>query len=418
MTEEFLHYIWKFRLFNNFNLKANTGETIEIIKPGEHNNHSGPDFLNAIVKIGETLWAGNVEIHINSSDWNKHKHSSDKAYNNVILHVVLNDDCTTLRTSGEMIPAIELKSRIEPDLYFRYEDLINSKQWVSCSRSINQVDTMIINSWLSRLLVERLERKSESIIHALKLNQYNWQETFYQHLARSFGFKLNATPFELLARSLPLTYLGKHRNSLGQVEALIFGQAGMLEAEFKEDYPLYLQKEYIFLKHKYQLNAIDQHLWKFLRLRPASFPTIRLSQFAHLINRSESLFSRMLECSDPTDYDELFKVSASEYWQTHYIFGKSTSPSSKVLGKSSIDGILINTIAPFLFVYGSQKDEIFREKALQLLESLQGENNSIIENWRKIGMITSSAFYTQALIEQTPSDFALDFIKKEIKALF
>ena len=399
MTEEFLHYIWKFRLFNNTNLKTHTGEAIEIVKPGDQNHHAGPDFQNAVIKIGETLWAGNVEIHINSSDWNKHKHSSDKVYNNVILHVVLNDDCTISRTSGEVIPAIELKERIDKNTYLKYADLISSKQWISCSRSINQVDSMIITSWLSRLLAERLERKSESIINSLNLNKYNWQETFYQQLARNFGFKLNAGPFEMMAKSLPLAYLGKHRNNLEQIEALIFGQAGMLDGKFTEDYPLYLQKEYSFLKLKYKLQPIDNHLWKFLRLRPASFPTIRLSQFSQLINNSEGLLSKVLECSSLSDYYELFKVSASYYWQTHYTFGKQTAQSIKLLGKSSVDVILINTVAPFLFVYGSHKEHIYKEKGLNLLESIQGENNSVIKKWKGIGMETGTAFNTQALLE-------------------
>lgn len=400
MTEEFLHYVWQYRNFNNSCLKAHTGESIEIIKPGDHNHNAGPDFFNAIVKIGETLWAGNVEIHINSSDWEKHNHSTDQAYNNVVLHVVFNDDCIVSRTSGEVIPAIELKDRINQYTYSRYSDLLKSNQWVSCSQNIKEVDQFIVSNWLSRLLIERLERKAQSIISSLELTQNNWQESFYQHIARNFGFKLNAIPFELMAKSLPLSIIGKHKDSPEQLEAMTFGQAGMLNAVFEEEYPKQLQKEYNYLKHKYNLRSIDNHLWKFMRLRPVSFPTIRLSQFAHLIQNSESLLSKILECSSLNDYYKLFKISTSEYWESHFTFGKQTSWSKKTLGKASIDGILINTVAPFLFVYGIQKqDDSFKEKALELLESIGGENNNVIKKWNETGIKSNTAFHSQALLE-------------------
>ncbi|MDQ3192266.1 MAG: DUF2851 family protein [Bacteroidota bacterium] len=400
MTEEFLHYIWQFRNFDNSGLKAHTGESIEIIKTGDHNHNSGPDFFNAIVKIGETVWAGNVEIHINSSDWEKHNHSVDKAYNNVVLHVVYNDDCIVSRTTGEVIPAIELKDRINQSTFSCYTDLIKSSQWISCSQSIKDVDEFIISNWLGRLLIERLEKKAESIINSLQLTQNNWQETFYLHLARNFGFKLNAEPFELLAKSLPLACLGKHRDSIEQIEALIFGQAGMLNASFEEEYPIQLQKEYNYLKQKYNLKPIDSHLWKFMRLRPVSFPTIRLSQFANLIHHSQNMFVKILECSSLKEYYELFNISTSLYWESHYTFRKQSKMTKKPLGKTSIDGILINTIAPFLFVYGIQKqDDTYKERALELLESIEGENNNIIKKWNEIGIISRSAFQSQALLE-------------------
>ncbi|HET6245838.1 MAG: DUF2851 family protein [Bacteroidetes bacterium] len=400
MTEDFLHYIWQFRNFDNSGLKAQTGESIEIIKPGDHNLNAGPDFFNSVLKIGETLWAGNVEIHINSSDWNKHNHSEDKAYNNVVLHVVYNDDCIIQRISGETIPAIELKGRINPAVFSCYSELLKSTQWISCSKNINDVDEFIVSNWLSRLLIERLERKAETIINSLKLTNNNWQETFYHHLARNFGFQLNAEPFELMSKSLPLLYLIKHRDNLVQIEAMIFGQAGMLESIIEDEYSCHLQKEYNYLKYKYSLNPIDNHLWKFLRLRPVSFPTIRLSQFANLICKWENLFVKILECNNLQQYYDLFNVSSSDYWDTHFTFGKQSIFSKKALGKSSVEGILINTVVPFLFVYGIQKQEDkFKEKALELLETLQGEGNSIIREWKKTGMKCDSAFRSQALLE-------------------
>ena len=400
MTEEFLHYIWKFRLFEQSLLHAQSGEEVEIIKVGEHNTDAGPDFFNSKIKIGETTWAGNVEVHINSSDWRKHQHQSDKAYDNIILHVVFNNDSEIRRNSGKLIPVLELKNRTDFSLFNKYKQLLENKSWVPCQKQVTEVDTFTINNWLSRLLVERLERKSHLITETLKLNKYNWQETFYQHLAKNFGFKLNAEPFELLSKSLPSGNLAKHKNNLMQIEAMLFGQAGWLEENFHDDYPNQLKKEYGFLKQKFGLKHIDRHLWKFLRLRPVNFPTVRLAQFAQLIYKSDMLFSRIIACENVEDLYKLFKVETSEYWQTHYRFDKSSSRKIKAIGKSSIDIILINTVIPFLFVYGKEKqEEKYRDKALHFLDALTGEKSSIIEKWSNLGLPVKTAYQTQALLE-------------------
>lgn len=400
MSEEFLHYIWKFKLFNQQDLKTLAGEAVEIVKAGTHNTDAGPDFFNAQLKIDSTLWAGNVEIHINSSDWEKHSHQQDKAYNNVVLHVVYNADKPVYRTSGELIPTIELKERITEKIVQNYQTFKTSNDWVPCEKQITAVSSFIINSTLDRLLIERLERKSVSIIRSLELNNNNWEETFYQHLARNFGFKTNAEPFELLAKSLPMLYLGKHKNSMLQIEALLFGQAGLLEEHYKDKYLQTLQNEYVFLKHKLKLQSIDAHLWKFLRLRPVNFPTIRIAQFANLVFNASHLFSKIIETVEFLALKKLLDVNVSEYWLTHYTFDKLSVSKKKHLGEEAVNNIIINTIVPFLFVYGKQKkEEKYVERALQFLENTQGESNAIIEKWKALKLPVKTAHSTQALLQ-------------------
>lgn len=400
MTEEFLHHIWKFRLFNQQGLRTTSDETIEIIKTGDHNSDAGPDFFNAKLKIGTTLWAGNVEVHIHSGDWKKHFHQKDKAYDNIILHVVNNAGDPIYRSNGELIPTMELKNRIEDKIYQNYLDFKSSRDWIPCEKQINTVPQLIINSTLDRLLTERLERKSKSIIESLKQNNNNWEESFYQFLARNFGFKTNAGPFELLAKSLPSLILAKHKSSLLQMEALLFGQAGMLNEHFEEKYPQQLQNEYAFLKQKFKLNPIDTHLWKFLRLRPVNFPSIRIAQFSNLVYNSSHLFSKIMETENVEDLRKLMNVDVSEYWHTHYVFGKPSKFQNKHLGTNAIDNLIINTIVPFLFVYGKQKnEEKYMERSLHFLEQIEGENNSIIQKFKNLNLPVKNAYSTQALLQ-------------------
>ncbi|NTW32111.1 MAG: DUF2851 family protein [Bacteroidetes bacterium] len=400
MNEDFLHYIWKFRLFDSNSLATSDGENIELIKPGEHNTDSGPDFQNARIKIGNTTWAGNIEIHLNSSDWIKHKHHEDKAYDNIILHVVYNNDLNINRSNNENIPVIELKKLIPGGVYRKYINFINSNQWIPCENSIKQVDSLIISSWLDRILVERLEKKADTINQTLQLYKNDWEHTFYIHLARNFGFKLNAEAFEMLAKSTSLSYLAKHKTNLFQLEAILFGQAGMLTKSMREEYPSMLFQEYCVLKQKFSLSAIDGHLWKFLRLHPAGFPTIRIAQFATLIQSSVHLFSKIIEAKKLTEIEDLFNVECSDYWQNHYVFGKESPKRSKKFGKPSIDNIVINTIVPFLFVYGINKnDGKYKDRAVKFLEQLEGEKNNIISKWKLLDVPTKTAFSTQSLLE-------------------
>lgn len=400
MTEEFLHHIWKFKLFNQLELSTTDNEEVEIIKAGEHNFNAGPDFFNAKIKVGTTLWAGNVEVHINASDWKRHNHQRDKAYDNIILHVVNNADEKLFRSSGEEIPTIEIKHRIDRKLYHNYLNFKTAPDWIPCAKQISTVPSLIINNTMDKLLLERLERKSISIINSLDLNNNNWEETFYQHIARNFGFKTNAEPFELLAKSLPSTVLAKHKNSLFQIEAMLFGQAGMLNTHLEDKYAISLQNEYVFLKQKFRLQAIDTHLWKLLRLRPVNFPAVRIAQFANLICNSSHLFSKILEVTALSELKALLNVSVSDYWETHYIFDKAAVKKTKHLGDEAVNNIIINTVVPFLFVYGKQKaNEVYVERSLQLLEDVSGEENSITGQWEKLKLPVKNAYSTQALIQ-------------------
>ncbi|MDX1939647.1 MAG: DUF2851 family protein [Saprospiraceae bacterium] len=400
MREDFLHYLWRTKRLDARDLHTTEGEPLEILHFGTYNPHSGPDFTNARIRIGDTLWAGNVEMHLCASEWLAHGHQADKAYDNVILHVVLEEDQVITRASGERIPCLELKNLVPPKLSATYLKLLHNEYWIPCQYHFFQVKEMTKNLWLERLLVERIEEKTNIISETLKYNNNNWEETFYQILARNFGMKVNAEPFELLAKSTPLLTLLKHKNSLTQLEALLFGQAGLLEAGFEDAYPKQLKEEYNFLQKKYNLTPILGESWKFMRLRPASFPTIRIAQFATLIFQSNHLFSKMLVATDVMELENMFELKLSNYWLTHYIFDKESKKAQKKLGKSAIHLLIINTIVPFLFLYGKLRSEDhYQDKALQLLEQLPPENNHIIENWHKLGMTAISASQTQALLQ-------------------
>jgi hypothetical protein len=400
MKEDFLHHLWKFKLFNHHNLKTTDGEPVKVIQTGQHNTDAGPDFFNARVKIGNTLWVGNVEIHLKSSDWKKHSHHLDGAYKNVILHVVHEHDEAIKSVNGDEICTLELKERFNPKLYQNYRELLESRQWIPCEKRIKSVDKITIDSWLERLLIERFERKTDNILQSLRINKNNWEETFYHQLAKNFGFQLNALPFEMLAKSIPLSHLGKHKNNLFQIEALLFGQAGLLNKKFKDDYPNELKKEYEFLRRKFSMKEVDGSQWKFLRLRPPNFPTIRIAQFAQLVHRSSHLFSKILETAKIDDLKSHFEISVSDYWLIHYVFDKASSRREKHLGENAMLIILINTVVPFLFAYGKQRQsEVHEERALSFLEKLSAEKNSIIHHWESLGIFSKNANHTQSLLQ-------------------
>ncbi len=399
MNENFLQYVWKYGLFDSSSTVLDNGEEIEIISPGEHNTNAGPDFTNVKIKIGKVLWAGNVEIHVNSSDWEKHGHHHDKAYDNVIIQVVANHDKPVKRTNGEPIPTITLK--YNPKYYNNYSDLINSRNWISCEHKINDVNSFIIRYWLEKLMIERLEVKAGEITRYFKQNKNNWEETFYQRVGNNFGFKLNAQPFEMLVKSIPLNCLAKHKNNLLQIEALLFGQSGMLnDLEHEDDYINILKREYAFLQKKFNLKPVEKHLWKFLRLRPSNFPTIRIAQFASLIYSSSKLFSKILEANNVEEIKKLLSVTASSYWDVHYTFGKPSAKRVKKLGDAGINILLINTIIPFLFVYGKVKNnQMYKDRALKFLEHVKAEQNHIIKGWKELGIIPENALQSQALLQ-------------------
>lgn len=398
MKESILHYIWQNKLFFAHDLKTTDGEPVKIIDVGKNNTDSGPDFFNAKVKIGETVWAGNIEIHSSSSDWNKHNHQIDKAYDNVILHIVQTADCEVYRTDGEWIPQLELTfpKHIEEN----YQELISQRKWIPCADKIGLVPSIFIQSWKNALLTERLEQKMEAIENLLVENNQHWEEAFYITLARSFGFDTNSQAFECLAKSLPVSILGKHKDDLFQLEALLFGQSGLLNLCEKDDYSFRLQKEYDFLRLKYNLYPISGSQWKFLRLRPDNFPYIRIAQFAALIHSATKLFSKIVENPDSEYLMQLFECQPTSYWYTHFLVGKKSLFKIKKLGSQSINGILINTVVPFLFCYASHKnnDEL-KDRALQILEKIPSEQITCIKRWQELGINSNSAYDSQALLQ-------------------
>ncbi|MFC5284689.1 DUF2851 family protein [Pedobacter alpinus] len=399
-TENILHFIWKYKLFNPLELFTTDHQSLQIINFGIHNLDSGPDFFNAKVKIAETIWAGNVEIHIKSSDWLKHHHQKDKAYDNVILHVVWTHDVPIYRTDKTLLPVLELKNLVNPQVIENYELISQNNYWIPCEAQVNLVDDFTKHQCLDRMLTERLEHKS--LIIKDIYNKYNgsWEDTFYTVLAKSFGFKVNALPFELLSKNLPQLILAKHKNSVLQVEALVFGVAGFLQGELKDEYPSQLKAEFQFLRAKYQLNVIDISLWKFSKTRPDNFPTVRLSQFAALVLKSQHLFSKIIAVKNKADYSAIFKdLPINNYWIKHYMFDKEVAKRSINIGNLSIDNILINALTPLLFFYGQEiGDKQFVELAFNLLLTIKPEENKISRGFIERGFNVSNAFDTQAII--------------------
>lgn len=398
MKESILHYIWQQKLFVSSDMMTTDGEQIEVIDVGKLNIDAGPDFFNAKIKIGNTLWAGNVEIHLQSSDWFKHNHQDNKAYDSVILHIVKKSDAEVYRTDGEKIPQVELNfsKQIETD----YIQLISEQKWIPCADKIKFVPEIFIQSWKNTLLVERLEQKMEAIVNLLNANNQHWEEAFYITLARNFGFGTNSQAFEQLAKATPLSALGKHKNNLFQLEAILFGQSGLLDNSFKDEYVEKLKKEYEFLAAKFDLKPLKASQWKLLRLRPDNFPHVRIAQFAALIHSSSKLFSKVLEKPELDYLNKVFDLKPSEYWHTHYTFASESTKKSKSLGQQSKNILYINTVIPFLFCYESQKgNQEMKDKALELLEAIPEERNSIITGWKSLGLTVKTAYDSQALLQ-------------------
>jgi Protein of unknown function (DUF2851) len=394
MTERLLQFIWQFQHFNTANLETDDGETILIIAPGQFNTNQGPDFLNARIRIGTTTWAGNIELHLRTSDWQKHRHQHDKNYANVILHVVWEND-----QAERNMPLLELQTRVSNMLLHRYAGLMNSSAFVPCESSINSLSAIAWEGWKDHLLVERLLRKAATVEECLQQSNFHWEEVTWWLLARNFGTKVNADAFEAMARSIPPLILSRHKHSLRQIEALLFGQAGLLENEFTGDYPLLEKKEYRFLRSKYGLHPITVPM-HFLRMRPGNFPTIRLAQLAILLHRSDHLFSVIKDAPTINDTRHWLDVTASDYWHHHYRFDEPSSYREKRLGSAMTDSIIINTIAPLLFAYGNYYNENrFRERALDWLEQTPAEHNHITAGFETLAIPNKTARDSQAFLE-------------------
>ena len=400
MKENLLHFVWKLKLFSTAELKSTNGEIIQIISAGTANLNTGPDFLNAKLVINNQLWAGNVEIHLNSSDWYVHNHEIDENYDSVILHVVWEHTVDVFRKSNQPIATLALKNYISQELLDNYQQLFSkNKNWINCEKDIASIDSFIFTNWLERLYVERLENKSEQIHkNVTKLNN-NWEAALFVLLAKNFGLKINSEAFMNFANSFDFSILRKVSSKLVQLEALFFGQAGMLSNDYESEYFENLKKEYNFLKVKFQLTPISNGQIQFFRLRPNNFPTIRLSQLAMVYHRHQNLFSKIIETEDVKEFYELFDLATSNFWETHYTFESTSKKSIKKITKPFTDLLLINTIIPLKFLYLKSigKNEV--SAALTIIANIKPEKNEIISKFNELKIKSKTAFETQALLQ-------------------
>lgn len=396
--EQLLHYVWKHKIFPLKELKTTTGQQVEVIDTGLANTDAGPDFFNAKLKLDGVLWIGNIEIHERSSDWFKHGHHADAGYNSVILHIASEIDMEISRSNGERIPQIQL---ICPEaVRTNYKELLETDSYPPCYRIIPSLPPFTAHSWMTALQMERFEQKATLLNERLKRCQGNWEDAFFITLARNFGFGLNGDAFETWAHRLPFRAVDKHRNDLFQIEAIFFGQAGILEDSDGDGYYLRLKKEYTYLQHKFGLIPMDASLWRFLRLRPANFPHIRIAQLACLYHRAYGLLSRIMETETLQGVRDILKGGTSEYWLTHYTFGGSSPSRPKALSNTSLDLLIINTVVTFLYAYGLHKgNRVLCARAGSFLEELKAENNYITRMWEQCGMKASNAADSQALIQ-------------------
>lgn len=396
--ERLLHYVWKHRLYPESSLTTTDGRVFKIIDPGIPNPDAGPDFSNAKIKDGDTIWAGNIEIHDRASDWLKHGHDRNKAYDTVILHVTGDNDATICRSTGEVIPQVVLPV---PD-YVRknMSTLLQSELPLPCISVIRKTDPFLLSSWLTVLASERLERKTQDVYALLKLKDGDWNEVFYILLTRNFGFGLNSEPFQQLACSLPFRYIQKHRHSISQVEALLLGQAGLLEDEGGDEYYRLLRREYHFLAYKFGLKPIDSSRFKNLRVRPIGFPPLKLAQLAMLWFSYDTLFSQILEANTLNEIRHFFRVQPSDYWLNRHTFEHLSPPKPKPIGENAINILLINTVSPLFFAYGKMKNKPeYCERAMQLLERIPAEKNAITRLFESTTITIENAADSQAIIQ-------------------
>lgn len=408
IMEQLIHYVWKHKLFPLTELKTTDGQEVEVIDAGLHNHNAGPDFFNAKVKIGGTLWVGNVEIHDRASDWFLHRHDRDPNYNNVILHVAESIDVDVKTREGDYPPQMRLQ--VPTDVREHYEELLTTDEYPACYRIIPSLSKLMVHSWMSALQTERLEQKTEAIAQRVKDCDGSWEAAYFVTLARNYGFGINGDAFETWAKQIPLQSIAHHRDNLMQIEAFFLGQAGLLETAaiperyqqqaLNDRYFTELKSEYQYLAHKFGLQAMDANQWRFLRLRPQNFPHIRIAQLAHLYYEQRVGLSQLLECESVKQVRELLATQVTRYWETHYLFGEESAKSEKKLSAASLNLLIINTVAPILFAYGKHKNaEKYCEHAFDFLEALKAEDNHIVRMWKEVGLMVETAGDSQALIQ-------------------
>ena len=406
--EQLLHYTWKHKLYPLKELTTSDGQRVEIVDPGLHNRNAGPDFFNAKIRIGSTMWVGNVEIHDKSSDWYQHGHDKDSRYDNVVLHVAAELDTEVMKSNGEYVPQLQLS--VPDDVLQHYDELQRTDEYPPCYKVIPHLSALIIHSWMAALQTERLEQKTEAIRKRAELCNGSWEDAYFVTLARNYGFGINGEVFEQWAYNIPLNAVAHHRDDLFQIEAIFMGQAGLLELDsipeyyqkdaLNDGYFAKLRNEYQYLAHKFSMKPIDFKLWRFLRLRPQNFPHIRISQLANLYYQQKAGLSQLIECETLDELKNVLKSQVTPYWETHYTFGSTSPKNEKHLSYGSINLLMINTAIPMLFAYGRHTSkEVLCDRAFDFLEQLKAENNHIIRMWQQVGLPVKTAGDSQALIQ-------------------
>lgn len=400
MNEDFLHYVWKFQQFTNSKLLSVQNENIEVVKVGEHNHHQGPDFFNTQLYIGKQLWVGNLEIHLKSSDWYAHHHEKDSNYDNVILHVVWQHDTEIFRKNNTPISTLELKSFVHTKVLQNYKKLFSKKQqWINCENDFQKINPWIVTNWIDRLYFERLEQKSQLIDVELKKSNKHWEAVLFKLLCKNFGLKVNNEAFYSVASSFDFSLIKKNWKNVTDLEALFFGQAGLLKTNKEDTYYMELAKKYTYLQHKYKLSNTYVISPKFFRLRPPNFPTIRFSQLAMLYATKPSLFSEIIQAKSVLDYYNIFNIKASQYWDTHYNFGIYSTKRKKILTKKFIDLLIINTLIPLKFYYTKYLGKDPSEELIKLASSLPAEQNTIIKKFKNLGLQIENSLQSQGVLQ-------------------
>ncbi len=399
MKEDFLHYLWKFKKFDSLNLKTAQGELITILKSGDYLELAGPDFFNAHIEIGNQKWAGNVEIHLKSSDWYLHNHEKDPAYKNVILHVVWENDTAIFRENNTEIPVLVLKDYVSKEIIENYNALVAPKTWISCEKQLKDIDRFVFKNWQERLFFERLERKSKFIYQLLEETNQDWEAVLFCLLAKNFGLNTNGNSFLQISKAIPFSIIRKESFEVENLEALLFGTSNLLETEKEDVYYKDLKFRYFYLLHKYQIEKTYTEPLQFFKLRPDNFPTIRLSQLAALYHKHQNLFSKIIDLKSVNAVYNLLNVSASSYWQNHYQFDKESPKKSKTLSKSFIDLLIINTIVPLQFAYSNIMGESIAEDLIDFMNEVTSEKNAIIDKFNSFEIKSKTAFESQTLLE-------------------
>ena len=399
MKEDFLHYLWKFKKFDALNLKTFNQEEVTISNVGQYLELAGPDFFNAQITIGNQKWAGNVEIHVKSSDWYIHHHEKDAGYENVILHVVWEHDSEIYRSNNTEIPVLELKNYVSTEIVNNYQKLLTPKSWIFCEKQLKEIPQFALINWQERLFFERLERKAKPILELLESTNNDWEAVLFCLLAKNFGLNTNGEIFLKIAQSIPFSVIRKECFEVENLEALLFGTSGLLDAEKEDGYFKDLKFRYFYLLHKYKLEKSCVEPVQFFKHRPDNFPTIRLSQLANLYHKQQNLFSKIINLNSIAAIYGIFLVSVAPYWETHYQFDKESPKKKKALSKAFVDLIVLNTIIPLQFAYAKSLGREVSEDLITILNKVEPENNSIVQKFSSFGIKANNAFETQSLLQ-------------------